>query len=277
MDNVKDILKKYWPYIVGGIVGLYLIMRYSGGSSSSGGSDYGAFLQAQTAAAAQNANLQAQSNAQSAQLQAQSAAQNAALKLQQDQQNNQMAMAQSQLSLQQQALTGEMALQTAALADARAQAADKNKLDTMALNNAVVRDNNSLELQRMATQANAFNQFTTAQAAMAQSVGSSTAAVIDALNKPALVAMQSNAAENAASLQASANVAAAGFLAQSGMVAGNSNIAGGLAQSIGNLQIPNVQGGQQQGKVGQALEYGGRAVAAYYTMGGSEVARSSYY
>lgn len=267
MDNVKDILKKYWPYIVGGIVGLYLIMRYSGGGSASGGtSDYGAFLQAQTAAATQNANLQAQSNAQ-----------NAALKLQQDQQNAQLAVQQSQISLQQQALTGQLAFQTAQLADARAAAADKSKLDNMALNAAVVKDNNTLELNRMATQANAFNQFTTAQAAMAQSVGSSTAAVIDALNKPAMVAMQSNAIENAAALQASANVAAAGFLSQGNMVAANSGIAGGLAGAIGNLQIPNLQGQQQQGKIGQALEYGGRAVAAYYTMGGSEVARSSYY
>ena len=267
MDNAKELLKKYWPYVVGGIVGLYLIMRFSGGSSSSGGSsDYGAFLQAQTAAAAQNANLQAQSNAQ-----------NAALKLQQDQQNAQLAVQQSQLSLQQQALTGELALQTTALADARAEAARKNALDVSALNASVVRDNNTLELNRMSAQANAFNNFTTAQAAMAQSVGSSTAAVIDALNKPALVAMQSNAVENAASLQASANVAAASFLGQGDIVAANSSVAGGLTGAIKGIQLPNTNGAQQQGTVGKAIEYGGRATAAYYTGGMSEAARSSYY
>lgn len=266
MNNAKEILKKYWPYIVGGIVGLYLIMRFSGGSSSSGGSsDYGAFLQAQTAAAAQNANLQAQSNAQ-----------NAALQLQRDQQNAQLAVQQSQVSLQQQALTGELALQTASLADARANAASKNALDVAALNASVTRDNNTLELNRMATQANAFNQFTTAQAAMAQSVGSSTAAVIDALNKPAMVAMQSNAAENAASLQAAANVAAAGFLGQSNIVAANSSIAGGLTGAIKGVQLPNTNGAQQ-GTIGKAIEYGGRATAAYYTGGMSEASRNSYY
>lgn len=63
MDDVKGFLKKYWPYIVGAIVGLYILLRYSsgGGSSASGGStDYAAFMNAQTQASSQNAALQGQ-------------------------------------------------------------------------------------------------------------------------------------------------------------------------------------------------------------------------
>lgn len=71
MDDTKEFLKKYWPYIVGGIIGLWLILRYSGGGSSGGGGAdgaYSAYLQAQTAAAAQNAQLGMQQQAQQAQI-----------------------------------------------------------------------------------------------------------------------------------------------------------------------------------------------------------------
>ncbi len=70
MEETKEFLKKYWPYVVGGIVGLWLIMKYMGGSSSSSTSDYGAYLQAQTAASAQQAQLGLQSQMQQAQIDA---------------------------------------------------------------------------------------------------------------------------------------------------------------------------------------------------------------
>ena len=66
MDDVKGFVKKYWPYIVGGIVGLFLILRYSGGSSSSGdggAGNYAAMLQAQSQAAQQAAAIAAQQQA----------------------------------------------------------------------------------------------------------------------------------------------------------------------------------------------------------------------
>ena len=72
----SEALKKYWPYIVGAIVGLYLISKYMGGSSSSGSTDYASFLNAQNAAAAQAAQigiaqqqLQNQTDLQNAQIQ----------------------------------------------------------------------------------------------------------------------------------------------------------------------------------------------------------------
>lgn len=89
MDDVKDFVKKYWPYIVGAVVGLYIILKYSGGGSSgaasTGDNGYAAFLQAQTAAGAQNAALQ---------LQAQTAADTNAL-------NNKALDAQIRLNLEQ--------------------------------------------------------------------------------------------------------------------------------------------------------------------------------
>lgn len=55
-------LKKYWPYVAGAVIGLILIMRYmSGGSTaSSGSSDLAAFYSAQTAQGQQSMQLAAQ-------------------------------------------------------------------------------------------------------------------------------------------------------------------------------------------------------------------------
>jgi len=66
MDDVKGFVKKYWPYIVGGLIGLYLLLRYSSGGSSSGdggAGNYAAMLQAQSQAAQQAAALAAQTAA----------------------------------------------------------------------------------------------------------------------------------------------------------------------------------------------------------------------
>jgi len=88
VEETKEFLKKYWPYVIGGIVGLYIVMKYMGGSSSSSSTDpYSAYLQSQTAL--QGQNLQAQM--QQAQIDANTNAQNAANTLAQntlDVQNN---------------------------------------------------------------------------------------------------------------------------------------------------------------------------------------------
>ena len=61
MDGVKDFVKSYWPYIVGAVVGLFIILRYAGGSSaSSGDAGYSSIIAGQTAAGQANAQLQAQ-------------------------------------------------------------------------------------------------------------------------------------------------------------------------------------------------------------------------
>ena len=62
MDDAGEILKKYWPWAVGGVVGLLLVARYMGGgnSASSGDSSLAAFYQAQAAASANQQAMSAQ-------------------------------------------------------------------------------------------------------------------------------------------------------------------------------------------------------------------------
>lgn len=70
MDDVKDFAKKYWPYIVGALVVLWLLMR-SGGNSGGGGSNVAGLYAAQAGSAAQMAGINAQARAQEAALAAQ--------------------------------------------------------------------------------------------------------------------------------------------------------------------------------------------------------------
>lgn len=219
MDDVKDFVKKYWPYILGGVVGLYLLLRYNaGGSTSSGDGGYGAYLQTQAQMAQQNAASQA-------------AAQTAA----------------NQLALQNKAIDAQIAY-----------------------------DNAALQVTRDANAATAFNQFQTAQAAMAGAVGSSTAQLIDALNKPAMTAMEAGAYENAAALGAAGNVAANSFLAQGSIVSS----AVGAANAVGNMMggvaqaMAGMEGGEMQGKYTGLINSGARAYGAYASGGMSEAFRN---
>jgi hypothetical protein len=58
MGDVKSVAIKYWPWLVGGAIGIFLLTRVRGGSS--GGSDVSAFYASQAAAGA----AQSQANAQ---------------------------------------------------------------------------------------------------------------------------------------------------------------------------------------------------------------------
>lgn len=67
MDDVQGFLKKNWMYIVGALVGLYLVYRFMGGGGSSGGDNgYAAFVNAQNQAGLQQAQISAQAAAQQA-------------------------------------------------------------------------------------------------------------------------------------------------------------------------------------------------------------------
>lgn len=65
MQDVSGATKKYWPYVLGGVIGLYVVYKYVGGNSNSGAqyslSGSVAFdpAQAQVALASQSMNLQA--------------------------------------------------------------------------------------------------------------------------------------------------------------------------------------------------------------------------
>jgi len=219
MDDAKELLKKYWPYIVGGIVGLYILLRYNGGgSASSGSSDYAALLAAQSQAASQNAAIGAQA----------------------------------------------------------AQAAGTLQLNRDALNAQIAKDNATLELQKKAVQAEAFNNFQSSQAAMAKSIGESTAGLITALNAPSITAMAAGAQENAAALLAAGNVAASAFTTQGNIVNAGASTVAAVGNAVGNMQpisitpkpsmLETVLGAANQGFAtymnggfgGYGVNYGGR-------------------
>lgn len=214
MEDVKAFVKQYWPYIVGAIVGLYLILKFSGGGSSGGSSGgdggYSAYLQAQTAAGAQNAALQ---------LQAQ-------------------------------------------------MAADKNALDNRALDAQINLNKAGLEVQQAKNYSDAFINFQTTQAAMAQAIGGSAAAVIDSLNKPAITAMQASAIENAAALEAAGNVAAQSFLAQGAVVASSAGTAGAMTEGLSNMMGMISQIGKKApSRIPETINAGANAYATYMTGG----------
>jgi len=71
MDDVKGFIKERWPWILGGLVGIYLVLKYmGGGSSSSSDGGMAAYLASQNQAASQmaiaNAQIQAQRDSQAA-------------------------------------------------------------------------------------------------------------------------------------------------------------------------------------------------------------------
>lgn len=171
MSEMTENVKKYWPYAVGGVIGLYLLAKMGGGGNAAPArvdTTYAQLMAGQAANSAANTQAQAQLEAVRAQVN--------------------MAEADSRRQFE---------LKATELATAKE------------LNLA------SLEAAKVAQYANAGVAFQNAQAAMAQSVGSSTAEIISALNQPALVALQAGAADNVATMQAAAGVAQAEFLAGS--------------------------------------------------------------
>ena len=71
MDDLKPMIKKYWPYVLGGVVGIYLIMKFSSPKAvSQGGGGYSAFLNSQAQAGAMQSQNALQSQALQAQIDA---------------------------------------------------------------------------------------------------------------------------------------------------------------------------------------------------------------
>lgn len=168
MSELTENVKKYWPYAVGGVIGLYLLAKMGGGGNAAPArvdTTYAQLLAGQAASSAANTQAQAQLEAVRAQVN--------------------MAEADSRRQFE---------LKATELASARE------------LNLA------SLEAAKVAQYANAGVAFQNAQAAMAQSVGSSTAEIIGALNQPAVAAISANAIENSNALQAAAGIAQAEFI-----------------------------------------------------------------
>lgn len=187
MDDLKPMIKKYWPYALGGVVGIYLIMKFSSPKVvSQGDGGYSAFL-----------NSQAQAGAMSAQ----NAMQSQALQAQIDADERKSRREFEMFSIQ-----------------------SSRDYDA-----AIKR----LEMEQTAINANAINQFQLSQAAMANSVSTGAVGIIGELSKPSIAAMNAASAENVAAMQASAIVAANGYLAQGGMVSSVSQMIGDVSKSLG--------------------------------------------
>lgn len=85
MDDIKGFAKKYWPYLLGGGVGIFLIMKMSGSKSQTvvmGGGDGGAFLAAQGQIANEGAAIAMQGQIAQMQIDAQARENQAALDFQ---------------------------------------------------------------------------------------------------------------------------------------------------------------------------------------------------
>lgn len=59
--EVKEVAKKYWPYAVGGVAAIFIIMKMRGGGGGGGGVDMSALYAAQAQASGQAAQLGLQS------------------------------------------------------------------------------------------------------------------------------------------------------------------------------------------------------------------------
>lgn len=166
--DAKDAVKKYWPWMLGGVVGLYLLSRNSG--SSSGGTVVMGYSDAAYAAQAQIAAVNAQTQ------------------------------------LQSEAAAREHALNLAALEAQTKTANDANLAAYIA-----------------------------AQGTAAQGVAAAASGVIGSLLAPSVAAINASAYENAAALQAGADAASAGYLAQASITNSSTQGASNFAQAMSEI------------------------------------------
>lgn len=188
MADIKELAKKYWPFIVGGGVGLYLLTRGSSPSVPTGTVSY-------TAPSSGSSGV------------------------------SQSELLQAQLGMEREKLNAQTSLANRGY-----------DIQELAINLEGTKAANEYQLGRDTAQGNAFLNFQLTQAAMADSLGNLAGKTIDALNTPAVMAINSAAAENAAAYTAAGNTAAAAFNAQANIVSTSSASTGILGSSMFNNQ-----------------------------------------
>jgi hypothetical protein len=172
--EMPEPVRKYWPYALGGVVGLVLILKLRGSGSSTAVDPTAAYLAQQNAAGLQYANAQLAATGQAA-----------------------------QIAAQQDATDKAFAIQTAQIAAVSAA------------------NNNSAQAA-----------FVSSQASMAQAIGSAASGVIQALNQPAIMAINSATTENQAALAAAASAANTGFLASASAIKSVAGVSANLASAV---------------------------------------------
>lgn len=264
MDDVKGFVKSYWPYILGGVAGIYLVMRYSGGSSQGNGTAQFLAAQAQAGAATQQAGAQSQAiQAQAESEKQQLNMQSKALQAQIDAQNRQGDQA-YELSLMQ--MANEQSTLDKSI-DAQMKA---NEMDfTLGLKQLDVTQN-EIHLSSM-------NNFLMTQSAMAESTSQGAAALVGQLTAPSIHAMNAAATENAAAMQAAAYAAGSGYIAQSEMVKGTTSMIGDISKSLGatnNAIGALASRSDNKVTVGSLAQ---QAVGGYFGAMGSGMGAGGYY
>lgn len=187
MADAKSAVKKYWPYMLGGVVGLYLLSRFGGGGAAQPQPVYSQPVYVGGSSDAAIA-AQAQRDIAIAQLSAQSAAENRAYEFESKKWAEAFALEQETVRANTELAANTLAMQTAA--------------------------NNQTY----------WTNYTAAQGNVAAGIAEAAGSVLNALNTPTVYAMQASSAENIAALESAAVAAAAGYTAQAGVAASSSGL-----------------------------------------------------
>lgn len=255
--ETKEAIKKYWPWVLGGVAGLFVLSRMGGGSSS-GSDPLAGMYAAQMQASAQNAAIGAQQRqAQmgydlqskaidsqerqtTAALAAQVAGVNAQLQAQTQAQDNAFKLGMTELSAQSAIQLGGIEAQKAvALAGTAAQL--QTNLSTVSA-------------QRYIGTLNAQTEYAAASGTANLQAAQGAALIAAQMQQPAIVGMQTAAAENIAALNAASQIAAAGFASQAGQLASTADLAAsyGNALAMQNFAVSNAVG-SMAGSLGQQM------------------------
>lgn len=192
--EMPEPVKKYWPYLLGGAVGLYLFTRASssGAATSGGSTDYASLVAAQTAQSAQQGQL----GLQAASLQDQT----------------QVQLAQIASSNQQSTNSTNASLTVAGY-----------QRDTaLAATAAAINDSNNA----------AQIGFLSAQSQLAANAGAASAAIITSLQAPDIAAINDATALNIATIQAAATASQTAYGATAAISLGNSQQVATAAPAI---------------------------------------------
>lgn len=190
--DVKDAIKKYWPWVLGAVVALFIIsrLRTSGSGSNAGYAQaMGQMQQAASANAAQAAQIRAQAEHNQALLAAQEIAANRAHELATKKIDYEYELGMHYSDLQSYIADEQQRTERTAIGAQR-------------------------EVALHAATLNAQSSMYAADAAAGAAAISGYANIISALYEPGIAAINASAAENVATITAAGNIVAAGYNAQ---------------------------------------------------------------
>jgi len=203
MSDTTEAIKKYWPWVAGGVVGLLLISKMRGGGTSD---------PLAAAYAAQNAN----------------AVQNAAI-------GEQAKQREQAYQLNMTALTGQLSQQMAQIDAQKAVAmADIGRQSTA--------DSLMIAGQTQIGSMNAQANYVLAQGQAGLAAAQGASQLVAQFQSPAIAALNASAMENMTAMQTAGQVAMAGFGAQAGMIQSTAGGAVGLGNALAQTNLASTAG-----------------------------------